>query len=409
MKISQLLTPLILCLAIVITAGCLSGAPRQNVSTPTPVEAFRTVVDSRGISVKVPTDIHRVVTIDDGLILEVMTVLNEEEKLVGVGSRTYQEIDTYTFTTVKGPDYTFTGGMNTMTYLHPWVRTLPVIAEFEGGVNYEAIVALQPDVVIIELGSCTFWTNDENVKKATERIESLGLPLVVLKGTDFFEEPDIAHLWDEVRIIGQVFGKEKEAQELNDYLKSQVDLIQSRTQNISEKDRPSVLYFGLGYVARDEGGAGNTVSLKSFESWAIEHLVNAKNAFREETGYWHVISAERVLALNPDVIILPTDWGYHPVREIYEAPYYQNLREVAAIKNRRVASMPYTPYDCAKRLEYPIEVMAIAKTTYPERFKDISLADWVPNFYVTVYGVNQTTAEGIISAQWMDWIINNQT
>jgi iron complex transport system substrate-binding protein len=394
---------IIICLCLLVSAGCTETAPDTGQSEG----QMRTVVDSRGVSVQVPETIERVVTIDDGIVLEVLTYLGEEDTLVGVGSRTYEEIDSYRYSTLTGDEYAYEGGMNTMTYLHPWVMELPVIAEYEGGVNYEGIVSLDPDVVIIELGSCTFWSNDENVQKALERIESLDIPLVVLKGTDFYDQPDISHLYEEVRTVGAVFGKENASEDLVDYLEGQVGLAVERTRDIPEEERLRVLYLGLADVARAEGGAGNTVSLLSFESWAIENLVHAKNAFREGTGYWHIISAETILAINPDVIILPTDYGYHPVRELYEAPYYQNLQELDAVKNKRVVSLPWTPYDCAKRLEYPIEVMVMAKAVYPERFTDIDLSVWVLDFYKSVYGVDDEAAAGLRTAQWLDWTVTD--
>ena len=108
--------------------------------------------------------------------------------------------------------------------------------------------------------------------------------------------------------------------------------------------------------------------------------------------------------MDPDVIILPTDYGYHPVRELYEAPYYQNLKDLKAINNHRVTSLPYTPYDCGKRLEYPLELMVIAKAVYPDLFSDIDLNKWLISYYEGLYGIDEKTAEGLRSVQWMDWV-----
>ncbi len=366
---------------------------------------LRTVTDSRGTAVQVPEKINRVVSISDGLIEGMMIALGVEDKLVGVGSRTFQEIDNYTYPTNSGQEYSYKDGMNTVSYLRPAIMKLPVVAEYEAGANLESMAALQPDVVIVEMGSCTFWANDETSQKALSAIESLGIPVVVLYGTDYYDEPDITHLWNEIRIIGQVFNKTERADEIADYLESQTELVSDKTRDIPEDDRPKVLYFGLSPLAREEGAAGNTVSLKSFESWALEKIVHAKNAFQEGSGYWHKINAEQVLALDPDVIVLPTDWGYHPTRELTEAPYYKNLQELKAIKNGRVVSLPWTPYDCAKRLEYPIEVMVIAKAVYPEKFQDTDLAEWILDFYQKVYQVDRETAKGLRSIQWLDWTV----
>lgn len=379
------------CLCLILTAAWAS-------------EDTRMVIDSRGVSVQVPAEIDRVVAISDGLIEGTMIVLGVEDKLVGLGSRTFQEIDNYTYPTSGGLEYKYLNGMNTVSFLRPEIKGLPLVAEYEAGLNLEALASLNPDVVIIEMGSCTFWADDEMSKKALDALKSLDFPVVVLYGTDFYQEPEISHLWEEIAIIGRVFGKEDDAKKLAQYLESQVNMISNRTKDIPEIEKPAVLYFGLSPLARDEGAAGNTVSLKSFESWALEKIVHAKNAFREKSGYWHKINAEQVLAINPDIIVLPTDWGYHPVQELTQAPYYKNLQDLDAIKNGKVVSLPWTPYDCAKRLEYPIEVMVIAKFVYPELFQDIDLNDWLLDFYQEVYGVDLETAKGLRSIQWMDWV-----
>ena len=115
----------------------------QTVSATVNSSGFHTVIDSRGVSVQIPDEINRVVTIDDGFGLEVMSIFGIPEKLIGVGSRTFEEVDNYDYQSVKGENFTFSDGMNTMRYLHPSVKTLPVIAEYEAGVNYEALAALK--------------------------------------------------------------------------------------------------------------------------------------------------------------------------------------------------------------------------------------------------------------------------
>ena len=104
------------------------------------------------------------------------------------------------------------------------------------------------------------------------------------------------------------------------------------------------------------------------------------------------------------MIILHTASGYHPALELYEAPYYEMLRDVDAVRKRRVAALPWSPCNCDKRLEYPIDVAVMAKTIYPEIFADFDLGAWLLDFYREVYGVDEETARGLKSAQWMDWV-----
>ena len=140
----------------------------------------------------------------------------------------------------------------------------------------------------------------------------------------------------------------------------------------------------------------------TIESYFIEQIVHAKNAFRE-TGR-PTISAEQLLSLNPDAMVLDTANGYHPPEELYSAPYYQNVGELSAVKNRRVFALPWTCCS-TKRLEYPIEVMVIAKAAYPDRFSDIDLEEWLIDFFKDVYDVDNETARALISTQWMDWCV----
>jgi iron complex transport system substrate-binding protein len=367
-------------------------------------EDTRTVVDGRGESVQVPAEIDRVVTISDGLVEEVMTVLGVQDKLVGIGSECLPKVWQIDYPTVDGGNFSYHDGMNVANYLNTGIGDLPLVAKYNVAPNYEVLASLKPDVIIIRAGDCTFWKDEDSMNKAIDSIESLGFPLVVTYGPNTCETPSLDKLSEEIQIIGQVFGEEERADELAKYLESEVDSVRERTEDIPDSEKPSVLLFGLSPQTRGQGAAGDAWGLSTIESYFLENIVNARNAFQEpvSTG---VVSAERVLAINPDVIVLPTDFGYHPPRELYEAPYYQNLQELDAIKNKRISALPWSPCNCDKRLEYPIDVMVMAKAAYPDRFEDIDLGEWLLEFYQNVYDVDRETAEGLRSAQWMDWTV----
>lgn len=367
-------------------------------------EETRTVVDSRGAEVPIPAEINRVVTISDGLIEGTMLVLGEEDKIVGIGSTCLPKIWNYTYESVKGKPIVYEDGANPVSFLYPRLRELPIVANGDAAPNFEAIAELKPDVVILRAGDCSLRYNDENAQKTISSFASLGIPLIVLYAHNFDEEEhkDISTISDEIRIIGGVFGKEDKADDLAEYLESQVDLVNDRTKDIAEEQKPRVLILGLSPSARKEGGAGQVFGLDTIESSFIEEIVHAQNSF-QDPGYFKTLNAEQLLARDPDSIVLCTASGYHPPSELYEAPYYQNLQEMRAVKDRNVTALPWSPCNCAKRLEYPIDVMVIAKAAYPDRFQDIELEQWLLDFYQNVYGVDQDTAKKLRSAQWMDW------
>jgi iron complex transport system substrate-binding protein len=308
---------------------------------------------------------------------------------------------------VSGESYEYKEGMNTVTFLNPFLMDLPLVAQSGTGVNYETLASFNPDVVFLRVGSCTLSANDESTQKTIRMIESLGIPLVVLYGPNMTENPQMDSLSEEIRIIGRVFGNEEKATALADYLEKQVRFIMDRTGEIPEDQKPSVLLFGLSPKSREAGGAGHVRGLNTIDSWLVETVVNARNAFRTK-GAWNILSTEQVLAIDPDVIVLITAWGYHPPRELYEAPYYQNLKDLRAVKNQRVTALPWTPCNCDKRVEYPIDVMVMAKAAYPDKFADVDLNAWLIDFYQNVYGVDKETALQLRAVQWMDWIAEKQ-
>ena len=236
-----------------------------------------------------------------------------------------------------------------------------------------------------------------------ETIEALGLPLVVLYAPTWFKSSDLSSMKEEGRVIGAMFGMEEKAAALMDHLADTERLIRERTKDIPDGEKTRVLYLGLNPNIRKNGGAGTAHGVDTPESYIIENVAGAKNAFRGK-GSGVPISAEQIYALDPDVILLPTSNGYHPPRELMEAPYFKNLRELRAVREKKVYAMPWSPMNCARRVEYPLDMLIAAKAAYPDRFKDINVYDFALNFYKGVYHVDDDTAKALRSHQLLDWM-----
>ncbi len=367
----------------------------------------KTVTDMRGKLVEIPDNPRRVITLDDGFSAGVMTVLGVQDRIIALGSHCPVKIFKYSYPTISGEEYTYMNGTNPVSYLNPWMREIPYMSTYGKSINFEEMAKLQPDLIFLRVGSCyskTSKNKSEALQRHIQMIEALGIPLVVLNGPPAFCSPDIKNISEEIRVVGEVFGKQKEAMKLSRYLESIVDMVRSRTAAITEEQRPSVLLFGLSPKARGEGGAGTTHGKETIESYFLENIAKARNAYTGG-GSFSVVNTEQVFAMDPDVIILPTAWGYHPPKELYTAPYYTRLSSLKAVKNRRVVALPWTPCNCAKRIEYPIEIMIMAKACHPDLFKDIKINEWVLDFYKNVYGVDDSTAKGLRSTQWLDWTV----
>lgn len=366
----------------------------------------RTVTDMRGVSVSVPNDPRAVATIDDGFIEGVMTHLGVIDRVKVIGSWSMKRDYRYVFTSRTGESEEYRG-WNTMKYLHPWLNDLPCINSPQGNIiSYEALAAASPDVVILRVGDTPAGTDKEKVSRTIGTIEALGLPLVVLYSPTWFHSSDLSSMKTEAGIIGELFGLRQKAEALADRLAATETMIRERTRNVSDKDRPSVLLLGLRPDVRKKGGAGAVQGTDTPESYIIEQVVHARNAYQGK-GTSVPMSAEQIYACDPDVILLPTANGYHPPFELYEAPYYENLQELRAVRNRRVYALPWSPMNASRRVEYPLDMLIIAKASYPGLFADISVYDFALRFYQDVYGVDEATARGLRSTQLLDWMADS--
>jgi iron complex transport system substrate-binding protein len=362
-----------------------------------------TIVDMRGRQVVFPKNPQKVATINDGLIEGVMTHLGVINKVAAVSSRSLKEHFHFVFETAAGESFTY-NGFNTMRYLHPWLEDLPSFRAIDGGgINFEILAKVEPDLVIMRVGDCTMGLNNENVVKTINMIEALGFPLMVLQAPGCYDRADLSTLKAEIILIGEAFGRRGQAEDLAAWLTEFEDMVKTRNADVPEKT--SMLYLGLNPDLRKKGAAGSVLGINTPESYIIENLVNARNACRSR-GYNLPMSIEQIYALDPDVIVLPAANGYHPARELYEASYFADLSELRAIKNRRVYALPWSPYNCSRRLEYPLEIVVMAKAAYPDRYQDFSVADFALEFFQKLYGVDEETARGLRRTIMLDWLVD---
>lgn len=360
---------------------------------PTTAEEFKTVTDMRGVDVSIPEDPQRVVAISRSFIDTTMCIFGVEDKLVG-GS-VWTRDDGYGDYTSDGRTY-----ISISKVLNPNYRNLTNTGGFGGPygtVNVETIVSLEPDILILR----DFGNADEDVQKFLDSMEQLEIPVVVLKYPDCYDDINVSTIYEEVRLLGEVFNRQDKAEEIVDHMDAQVQLIRERTKDVDEANRPSVLYFGASSKAADSGGVGYAFGTETIESIFLEDIVNAKNAYNG-TGT-DIISTEHLLALDPDVIILPTYSGFHPPSEMYEAERFEKLQDLRALKEGRLYSLTATPCK-SERLEFPINLMIEAKAIYPDRFEDIDLEEWIRDYFMGLYGVDEEKADELMDSLILSYL-----
>ena len=145
---------------VLLFAAC--GGPQQQASTTD------TVTDDYGRTVVIPAHPQRVVSLSPA-VTEIMYALGADSLLVG---RT--DFCTYPDAALQIPSI---GGISNL--------------------NIEKILSLNPDLVIS--GSMVG-------KKATDQMDQMGTPMVCV-----IEKPRFEALYDNIRAIGRLVGKEQEA------------------------------------------------------------------------------------------------------------------------------------------------------------------------------------------------------
>ena len=180
--------------------------------------------------------------------------------------------------------------------------------------NIEQIIALEPEVL--------FMATMAQTQEQVEQLEKAGIKVVVS------DAQDIAGTYTAIAMIGQILGKNEEAEQIIDAMKNAFEEIAENKLD-GEKTiyfEVSPLQWGL-YTA----GAGTFMN-------EVAEMMGLKNCFADVSG-WAPISEEQVLERNPDYILTITMYfgeGPTPEEEITARPGWEN---VTAVKNGDILNL----------------------------------------------------------------------
>ncbi len=149
--------------------------------------------------------------------------------------------------------------------------------------NLEAIIAQDPDLVLAD-----------GHDPVCAQLEGLGITMVVLQPQDF------AGIFGSIELVGEITGKEMEAERLIDEMKTHMAAICTKTASVVEK--PTVFYE----IDGSDPSKPWTVGRDSFIHTLIT-LGGGENMVTVSQAYFQ-ISLEEIVDADPDIIIL----GDHP-------------------------------------------------------------------------------------------------
>lgn len=181
-------------------------------------------------------------------------------------------------------------------------------------VDIERVVSLKPDLVLAAYG---------NGEETVERLKKLGLNVVVVSSKP---EKSIEDTLDEIRYVGKITGRDKDADSLCEEMKKRIKEITDKTENVDKVRVAHICWHEPLYVAGSE----------TLQSDLIEKA-GGENVFSDVEG-WHSVGIEELIVKNPDVIIVSSGTGMGGEKNVtYDYILKEKrLKDINAVRNDRV-------------------------------------------------------------------------
>ena len=212
-----------------------------------------TVTDDYGRTVVVPAAPQRVVSLSPA-VTEIMFALGAGDLLVG-------RTDFCVYPDAAG-DIPSIGGISNL--------------------NVERILSMQPDLIIS--GSMVG-------KKFTDQFDQMGTPMVCV-----IEKPKFEALYDNIKAIGKLVGKEHEADSLIENLKLRMESLLAHGDSSQNTQLPSV-YYVVGFGAGGNFTAGGNTFIND-----IIRMAGGRNIAEDIEGWSY--SLEALVKEDPNFIIV---------------------------------------------------------------------------------------------------------
>ena len=270
-----------------------------------------------------------------------------------------------------GPIVGVDGGTAKETAYWPELQNVAIVGQGQSTPNYDAIAALRPDLVILPRNGS--WQEAERV------LTPLKIPVAVITAWDVLKHEE------NVTLMGQLFGKQERAAELNEFYRHWASLLEERLQGVERKrvyleevaDYRTLLP-GSGWHDMIEAGGGINV----FGNVSITTGNQSRGSVQGFT-----VDPEEVIARAPDVILKLQPGQYAPHPRAFSRDVLSGIANrpgwagVPAVRNGQVYHMSYYLAGGCSKI---IGALQIAKWLYPERFEDVDpeavMAEWLTRF-----------------------------
>ena len=317
----------------------------------------RTITDHAGNKVEVPEKIERIV-IDQIPILSTYMAYHQGKApyIVGYAGSLKQVISN---TVLKDIAPELLDSQNTV--------------KAQSDINIEEIMKLKPDVI---------FYNASN-KEHYETLKKTGIPCVgfATVGTNGPADPiDRYTQW--LKLLEDVFC---ESGKTDDFIKAGQDIVKDVEERISKIDdskKPTGVILWK-YVEGVPMVAGKGV----FGDFWLKRI-GVKNLADETKGFAKV-SIEQIYQWNPDILYLDGPGLLNiTTKDVFENSVEGiNFSNMKAVKDKKVYNTKLGMWNWfTPNPDGPLVLAWLAKSTYPEEFKDYDLEKMIKDYYKTWYG-----------------------
>jgi iron complex transport system substrate-binding protein len=316
-----------------------------------------TIIDDVGRSVEVDLPIERAV-IFNRYSVEFARAIGAIDQVVGTGASTYRD-----------PEY------------WPQFTDANVVGQGQNEPNYEAIIAQNPDLVILPRNGV--------YEEAARQLEPFGIPVMVITAWD-----TLKHV-ENIELMGRLFGHEEQARDLADYYIGYRDLLAERLEGVptvpvylEEKSPLVTVTPGSGWHDMIAAGGGENV----FGDIVIEDEAAARgnpNAF--------TIDPEEIVQRAPALIVKLEPGSYAAIPDTQYARTWDvlvNREEIRSTPAAQAGNVHVINYYLAGGSSKITGALQIAKWAHPELFADIdpeeAMRQWIEDFQGLPYQSGMT-------------------